>query len=135
MHFVGFAKHFINVDLNGCTSIQMMQQRFRDRLSQCGPDDRSWLEATGWNQDYFTEGEKRFPTAKDLDKVTGDRPVIALRVCEHVGVVNSAGMRLLGLTRESVRGLGDFASQMRRESLWAFSRSECWIGSEARCTR
>lgn len=109
MHFVGFAKHFINVDLNGCTSIQMMQQRFRDRLSQCGPDDRSWLEATGWNQDYFTEGEKRFPTAKDLDKVTGDRPVIALRVCEHVGVVNSAGMRLLGLTRESVRGLGDFA--------------------------
>ena len=112
MHFVGFAKHFINVDLNGCASIQEVQQRLRDRLERSGtdgPEEDAWMEATGWNQDYFTEGERRFPTAKDLDEAVGDRPVIALRVCEHVGVVSSAGMRLFGLTREKVRELGEFA--------------------------
>ena len=116
MHFVGFSKHFINVDLNGCDSIEMIQQCLRDSIGQrgsCGPDARTdenaWLEATGWNQDYFTKGEKRFPTAKDLDAAVGDRPVIALRVCEHVGVLSSAGMRLLGLTKEKVQELGEFA--------------------------
>lgn len=116
MHFVGFSKHFINVDLNGCDSIEMIQQRLRDSIGQrgsCGPDARTgenaWLEATGWNQDYFIKGEKRFPTAKDLDAAVGDRPVIALRVCEHVGVLSSAGMRLLGLTKEKVQELGEFA--------------------------
>lgn len=109
MHFVGFAKHFTNVDLSGCRSIEMIQDRLREGISKREEDKTLWIEASGWNQDYFTEGEKRFPTAKDLDQVSESIPVIAVRVCEHVGVVNSAGMQLLGMTKEKVRDLGEFA--------------------------
>lgn len=107
MHFVGFAKQFINIDLNGCRSIRMVQDRIREGIA--AGKSGQWIEAGGWNQDYFSEGEKRYPQARDLDQVTGDTPVIALRVCEHVGVVNSAGMKLLGLTREKVKEYGEFA--------------------------
>ena len=53
MHFVGFAKHFINVDLNGCASIQEVQQRLRDRLERSGtdgPEEDAWavLQSGDW---------------------------------------------------------------------------------------
>ena len=63
------------------------------------------MEGTGWNQDLFTEGEKRYPCARDLDEAAPGVPVLVLRVCEHVGVLSSAGMQRLGITKEKVRGV------------------------------
>ncbi len=55
-----------------------------------------WIYGRGWNQDYFRD-EARMPVAADLDKVSTDRPVCAVRACGHCLAVNSKALELLGI--------------------------------------
>jgi predicted amidohydrolase YtcJ len=54
---------------------------------------RGWIE-THWP-------EKRFPTRADLDAVVADRPVALERADGHATVVNSAALKLAGITRDT----------------------------------
>ena len=67
-----------------------------------------WLVGEGWNHDYFTEGERRFPTAKDLDRISLEHPVLVMRACYHVGVLNTKAMMLMGLDAQKAAELGAF---------------------------
>ena len=60
-----------------------------------------WIEANGWNQDYFTGGEKRFLNRYDLDKVSEDVPIIAVRVCVHIAALNSCALSILGIDKDT----------------------------------
>ena len=55
-----------------------------------------WIYGRGWNQDYFTD-EARMPEASDLDKVSTDRPVCAVRACGHCLAVNHKALQMLGI--------------------------------------
>jgi predicted amidohydrolase YtcJ len=58
-----------------------------------------WIRtASDWNE--WNLAEKRMPQARDLDKATSDHPVLVRRG-GHNDVLNSMGMRLAGLTRET----------------------------------
>ncbi len=54
-------------------------------------DGDRWLIGRGWDQDRFEE--KRFPTREDIDAVAGSSPALMVRVCGHIGVVNSLAIR------------------------------------------
>ena len=54
----------------------------------------------GWNQDYFTD-VKRMPNRYDLDEVSKEYPVCAVRACGHALAVNSKALELLGITAET----------------------------------
>ena len=107
MHFIHFAKSLRSVSLTGVCSIQEIQQRMAQAVAARDPQDPTWLEGEGWNQDYFTEGEKRFPTRADLDAVSPDVPMMIMRACFHIGVLNSAALRAIGLNRETAPQYGD----------------------------
>ena len=51
----------------------------------------------GWNQDYFSD-ESRMPDRRDLDQVSLEVPVCAVRACGHCLVVNSKALEILGIT-------------------------------------
>ena len=55
-----------------------------------GPDG-SWIVGHGF--DESTWADKRLPTRAELDLVQPGRPVVAMRACGHVGILNSAGLR------------------------------------------
>jgi predicted amidohydrolase YtcJ len=58
-----------------------------------------WIRtSSAWNE--WNLAEKRMPTAKDLDKATTDHPVLVRRG-GHNDVLNTMGMRLAGLTRDT----------------------------------
>jgi predicted amidohydrolase YtcJ len=57
--------------------------------------DLTWIVGRGWNEVIWGLG--RQPTAADLDKVVGDRPVWLVRVDGHAGVTNTAGLRAAGV--------------------------------------
>lgn len=57
----------------------------------------AWIVGRGWNQVVWKLG--RFPTAKELDTVAGDRPVWLERVDGHAGWANSAAIKLAGVDR------------------------------------
>ena len=71
-----------------------------DCLRQMSPGRGGWILGRGWNQDYFTD-ESRMPTRWDLDKVSTQNPVCAIRACGHALCVNSKALELLGITAQT----------------------------------
>ncbi|MCC7021920.1 MAG: amidohydrolase [Thermomicrobiales bacterium] len=59
----------------------------------------SWLLGRGYDDARLAE--RRHPTRADLDAVAPEHPVLLLRMCHHIGVANSAALRLAGITHET----------------------------------
>lgn len=106
MHFLHYAKNQRNVNLVGTKSISELRERIAERIKCHDANNNSWLIGEGWNHDYFAD-EKRFPNKFDLDDITGDIPVLIMRACFHIGVLNSAGLKKLGLNGETAVKYGD----------------------------
>lgn len=100
MHFVHYAKSLRSINLTGTNSICELRERIAERMKDKDLNGSTWVEGEGWNHDYFTD-EKRFPNKFDLDDITGEVPVLVMRACFHIGVLNSAGMKALGITKET----------------------------------
>lgn len=59
----------------------------------------TWIIGFGYDDAMLTE--KEHPTRDDLDKVSRDRPVLAIHQSFHLGAVNSKGLELLGYSRST----------------------------------
>lgn len=57
------------------------------------------LTGRGWIETHWPE--KRFPTRADLDVISTTRPIVLERADGHAVVLNSAALRLAGITRET----------------------------------
>lgn len=107
LHFIHYVKARLSVDLFGCTSLTEVQDRLRKGLEGFDKNSGRWLMGEGWNHELFTDG-RRFPNRHDLDAVSREVPILILRGCFHVGAVNTKGLELLKLTKESAGKYGDF---------------------------
>ena len=67
-----------------------------DCLKNAAPD-RGWILGRGWNQDRFSD-VRRMPDRQDLDTVSTELPVCAVRACGHALAVNTKAMQVLGIT-------------------------------------
>lgn len=106
LHFLHYAKGLLNVNLTGTRSIDELKTRLKEKLESRDKEDNFWLEGEGWNQDYFVD-EKRFPTKEDLDEVSTEIPILIMRACFHIGVLNSKGLELLELNSSNASEYGD----------------------------
>jgi len=107
MHFIHYVKAKNSVDLFGVGSMEELKKRMRRGLKTADFRGGRFLMGEGWNHELFSD-EKRFPTRWDLDEVSRDKPIIIMRACFHIGVLNSKAMEILGLDRESAKSYGDF---------------------------
>jgi len=78
------------VDLEGAGSLQEALERLRTAAP--GVPAGGWLRGRGWDKNRWPEG--RFPTAADLDAVTGDVPAALPSHDGHSLWANSAAMRI-----------------------------------------
>ena len=69
-------------------------------LQQMQPGRGGWILGRGWNQDFFAD-VNRIPNRWDLDKVSTEYPVCAVRACGHAMAVNSKALELLGITAQT----------------------------------
>lgn len=69
-------------------------------LSRTSPGQGGWILGRGWNQDFFTD-VSRMPNRWDLDRVSTEHPVCAIRACGHALSVNSKALELLNITADS----------------------------------
>jgi len=106
MHFIHFAKSLRSINLVGTKSIEEIKERLKEGIKNRKSDDKTWFEGEGWNHDYFLD-EKRFPNKFDLDEVTGDVPTLIMRACFHIGVLNSAAMKAIGLNKDTASKYGN----------------------------
>lgn len=115
MHYLHYVKSKkTSVSLTGCTALSEVIERMRKGFLE-GYDKGSglWLVGEGWNQDFFTD-EKRFPTAADLDGITTEYPILIMRACFHIGVLNSRAMALLNLDKTTAGRYGDYVETDER---------------------
>ncbi len=58
-----------------------------------------WIIGTGY--DDFKLAERRHPNRWDLDDAAPDNPVVIMRLCGHVSVMNSLALQMAGITKDS----------------------------------
>ncbi len=90
-HVMSLGERALAVDLSATTSLAAAQAAVK-----AAPAGTGWIRGGGWNQERWNLG--RFPTAAELDAVTGSRPAILRRIDGHAIWVNSAALRLAGVT-------------------------------------
>jgi predicted amidohydrolase YtcJ len=90
-HVMSLGERALAVDLSETTSLAAAQAAVR-----ANPGKGAWIRGGGWNQERWALG--RFPTAAELDAVTGTRPAILRRVDGHAIWVNSAALKIAGIT-------------------------------------
>jgi hypothetical protein len=94
---LGFGQERLRADLRGSASLKEALDRVR-AFAAANPEQR-WIVGRGWNQVLWAE--KRFPTARDIDGVIGDRPVLLERIDGHAVWVNTAALKTAGVTAET----------------------------------
>ncbi|MCR1899824.1 amidohydrolase [Irregularibacter muris] len=89
------------------TSCNLTSARSIDGIIQLGKNfiaqnpEITVLNGRGWNQDYFTSGEKRLLNKFDLDKISTEIPIVFNRVCGHVSVGNSKALEIVGVDEKT----------------------------------
>ena len=74
-------------------SIEELKERIKDKKKELNKGE--WIEGWGYDEGKLKEG--RSPNRYDLDEVAKDYPVIITRTCNHIAVVNSKALEILGI--------------------------------------
>lgn len=96
MHLLELGFYLSSVQLDGCTSVEDIQQACRKGLNTL--DEGDWLLGRGYNEDRFIDGSK--PDKAALDAISTDVPIALTRACGHVMTVNSKVLEIAGITED-----------------------------------
>lgn len=96
-HVAGLGDSRTKLDLVGTADKQSIVKMVQQAALTTAKGE--WIRGRGWDQNDWPE--KKFPTAADLDAVSSDNPVVLLRVDGHAHWVNTAALRLAGITKET----------------------------------
>ena len=87
MHLLDYARTKEHIDLSHCDNIQELLEIIRQGIEKKNPDKDELIIATNWDDSQLME--KRFPTKEDLDSIGSQNPIIAIRRCVNIAVLNS----------------------------------------------
>jgi len=96
IHVAGVGEQLERLDLRGLTKAEiLLKVREAARSAPSG----SWITGGGWDEGFWHPSE--FPTASELDPVSGDHPVALSRIDGHSTWVNSKVLALAKITRDT----------------------------------
>ncbi len=81
------------------TNFNGLVETLQARLKSNPPGENEWLIGFGYDDSLLEEA--KHPTRDELDKVSEDIPIVIVHVSGHLGVINSAAMKLSGLTADT----------------------------------
>jgi predicted amidohydrolase YtcJ len=96
-HFMGYAMNSTKLDLTVTSSLDGILEMVSGKLVSAQPG--SWILGRGWDQNDWPDA--RYPEKAALDRIAPDNPVYLVRICGHAAFVNSAALRLAGITRDT----------------------------------
>jgi predicted amidohydrolase YtcJ len=94
VHFVSGGQSLENIDLKNAPTREEFTRRIGERAASLPKGE--WLTGGNWDDQQWTPAV--MPDASLIDPVTPDTPVFVYRYDGHMGLANSAAMRLAGLT-------------------------------------
>lgn len=96
-HILNLGQALSAVDLVGSESEQAAALRTQTFMARF-PGDK-WVLGRGWNQVLWPK--KDFPGRESLDAISGDKPVVLIRIDGHALWVNSAALALAGIKKDT----------------------------------
>jgi predicted amidohydrolase YtcJ len=84
------------IDCRGAGSPEELIRRGRELIARLKPEPGTYVLGAGLNPDLFVT-EKRDLSREDLDKISGEHPLIISRHCGHIIYCNSLALRRAGL--------------------------------------
>jgi predicted amidohydrolase YtcJ len=140
-HLLTMASKNITLDVARIKSIEDIKKRIAEAVKAKKPGEWVLCSAVGEPPDYMAGttyfDEKRWPTRGDIDEVAPNNPVLIQGIVSiwspHPAIMNSAGLKLLGITRETPdepKGLiiiknpqtGEPNGQLERAHFWNYGR-------------
>ena len=97
VHFVSGGMQLDSIQLNDATSSQELARRIGER-AKVTPKG-VWIEGGNWDETKWSPPE--MPTKELIDALTPDTPVFVSRYDGHMGLANSAALRLAGITAKT----------------------------------
>ncbi|MHA2501382.1 MAG: amidohydrolase [Candidatus Kariarchaeaceae archaeon] len=94
IHVYSLGRMSTRLHLHGTGSIVEMLYKLKEFREE--NPDQEWIIGHGWDQDLMEDG--RYPSKHDLDTISPDLPVLLYRACNHIGVVNSKALEIMGIT-------------------------------------
>jgi predicted amidohydrolase YtcJ len=95
-HFIEGGFHLLSVDLRDAATPAEFSERIKNQAAKL-PKGR-WIRGGDWDHERWG-GE--LPTREWIDKFTADNPVFITRLDGHMGLANSAALKLAGLGKET----------------------------------
>ena len=102
MHFIGVGEREMSFNLEGVKSIDELLAKLKARVAQAKPGE--WIVGSGWIETFWNPPV--FPTRWQLDRVAPDNPVYLSRSDWHSSVVNSAALKIAGITKDTKNPFG-----------------------------
>jgi predicted amidohydrolase YtcJ len=97
MHLPGVGAREMTLNLEGTGTLEAFLARIKTRVDQAKPGQ--WVTGRGWIETFWKPPV--FPSRQDLDRIAPNNPVYLTRADGHASVVNSAALRLAGITRDT----------------------------------
>ena len=98
-HLSAVANGLLQCSLEDCADFDAIRRQISDYIARKKIPAGQWVLAKGYDQTALREG--KHPTLAVLDAAAPEHPLMLQHRSGHVGVVNSLGLRRLGLTPET----------------------------------
>lgn len=94
-HFISMGLKFTHLELYGTKSLKEFLELIKKEAEKKRTDE--WIMGSGWDESKWIEN--RYPTKWDLDKVVPDKPAYFVRICGHMAVTNTIGLKQLNIPK------------------------------------
>ena len=95
-HFTAAANSFLQADLTECVNFQEIEETLQAFLRDRQIPPGEWVTAQGYDQNALEE--RSHPTLALLDRAAPENPLLVQHKSGHMGVVNTQGLKRLGIT-------------------------------------
>ena len=109
-HLSGVGFREMTLNLEGITSLADFLAKVKARVDQAKPGE--WVTGRGWIETHWQP--PAFPTRQDLDSVAPNNPVILTRADGHASVVNSAALKMAGISNATFNPFGGEISRNKQ---------------------
>ena len=94
-HITALAQTVNLVHFDDVSSIGELQRKIKDFIGERQLPEGTWVQGFGYDHNFLIE--KRHPTRAELDAVSASHPILIAHASGHMGVVNSAALKQLGI--------------------------------------
>lgn len=88
MHLLSLGSHLCSLRLDGLDTYAAMKEKITERAKKT--EKGEWILGRGYNEELFTDAIR--PDKTLLDEICPDHPLMIIRACGHIAVINSAAI-------------------------------------------